>query len=84
MKLLAHTFGRRSEKDPKGLQVVVNGWHHIGGYDFNTGKELWMLKGGGDIPVPTPVFQDGTIVITNARRPQKVPHRTTTPPLFSV
>jgi outer membrane protein assembly factor BamB len=49
-----------------GLQVVVNGWHHIGGYDFKTGKELWMLKGGGDIPVPTPVFADGLIVITNA------------------
>jgi outer membrane protein assembly factor BamB len=50
----------------KGLQVVVNGWHHIGGYDFKTGKELWMLKGGGDIPVPTPVYQDGLVVITNA------------------
>jgi outer membrane protein assembly factor BamB len=50
----------------KGLQVVVNGWKHIGGYDFKTGKELWMLKGGGDIPVPTPVFEDGLIVITNA------------------
>jgi outer membrane protein assembly factor BamB len=50
----------------KGLQVVVNGWHHIGGYDFKTGKELWTLKGGGDIPVPTPVTADGLIVITNA------------------
>jgi outer membrane protein assembly factor BamB len=49
-----------------GLQVVVNGWHHIAGYDFKTGKELWMLKGGGDIPVPTPVFADGLIIITNA------------------
>ena len=49
-----------------GLQVVVNGWHHIAGYDFKTGKELWMLKGGGDIPVPTPVFADGVVVITNA------------------
>ena len=48
------------------LQVVVNGWHHIAGYDFKTGKELWMLKGGGDIPVPTPVFADGLVVITNA------------------
>jgi len=47
-------------------QVVVNGWHHIGGYDFKTGKELWMLKGVGDIPVPTPVFADGRIIITNA------------------
>jgi outer membrane protein assembly factor BamB len=49
-----------------GLQVVVNGWHHIGGYDFKTGKELWRLKGGGDIPVPTPVMLEGLIVITNA------------------
>jgi outer membrane protein assembly factor BamB len=49
-----------------GLQVVVNGWHHIAGYEFKTGKELWMLKGGGDIPVPTPVFADGLVVITNA------------------
>jgi outer membrane protein assembly factor BamB len=49
-----------------GLQVVVNGWRHIAGYDFKTGKELWMLKGGGDIPVPTPVMQDGLIVITSA------------------
>ena len=56
----------------KGFQVVVNGWKHIGGYDFKTGKELWKLTGGGDIPVPTPVYSDGLIVITNAhgqRRP---------------
>ena len=46
--------------------MVVNGWKHIGGYDLKTGKELWRLKGGGDIPVPTPVYQDGLIVITNA------------------
>jgi outer membrane protein assembly factor BamB len=48
------------------MQVVVNGWKQIGGYDFATGKELWKLKGGGDIPVPTPVFMDGLIVITSA------------------
>ena len=50
----------------KGLQVVVNGWKQIGGYDFKTGKELWRLKGGGDIPVPTPVMLDGLIMITSA------------------
>jgi outer membrane protein assembly factor BamB len=49
-----------------GSQIVVNGWKHIGGYDHKTGKELWKLRGGGDIPVPTPVFLDGLIVITNA------------------
>ena len=48
------------------MQVVVNGWKHIGGYDLANGKELWKLKGGGDIPVPTPVFADGLVVITNA------------------
>jgi outer membrane protein assembly factor BamB len=51
---------------PARMQVVVNGWKHIGGYDLSTGKELWMLKGGGDIPVPTPVYSDGMVVITNA------------------
>ena len=48
-------------------QVVLNGYHHIGGYDFDTGEELWRLEGGGDIPVPTPVRAgDGPILITNA------------------
>jgi outer membrane protein assembly factor BamB len=52
--------------DAKSWQVVVNGWKHTGGYDLKTGKELWKLKGGGDIPVPTPVFLDGLVVITSA------------------
>jgi outer membrane protein assembly factor BamB len=47
-------------------QIVVNGWRHIGAYDFKTGAEIWKLKGGGDIPVPTPVVHDGLIYITNA------------------
>ncbi|MGH7972638.1 MAG: PQQ-binding-like beta-propeller repeat protein, partial [Limisphaerales bacterium] len=47
-------------------QIVANGWHHIGGYDFNTGKELWKLGGGGDIPVPTPIFGNGLIFLTSA------------------
>lgn len=47
-------------------QVVVNGWKHIAGYDLDTGKELWRMKGGGDIPVPTPVFSNGMVIITNA------------------
>jgi outer membrane protein assembly factor BamB len=47
-------------------QIVVNGWHHSGGYDFATGKELWRLDGGGDIPVPTPIFANGLIYLTSA------------------
>jgi outer membrane protein assembly factor BamB len=51
---------------PGPAQVVVNGWRHIGGYDLETGKELWRMKGGGDIPVPTPITAHGLIFITNA------------------
>ncbi len=47
-------------------QIVCNGWKHIGGYDLKTGKELWKLVGGGDIPVPTPIVGQGLIFITNA------------------
>lgn len=47
-------------------RVVVNGMRHAGGYDLKTGKEIWKLSGGGDIPVPTPVVSDGFIFITNA------------------
>lgn len=47
-------------------QVVVNGWHHTGGYDFATGRELWQLDGGGDIPVPTPIFAEGLLYLTSA------------------
>ncbi len=48
------------------MQVVVNGWKHIGGYDLKTGKEIWKLTGGGDIPVPTPVSVDLVVVVTSA------------------
>lgn len=47
-------------------QLVLNGYKHIGGYDPATGKEIWKLKGGGDIPVPTPIVADDLIYITNA------------------
>jgi outer membrane protein assembly factor BamB len=47
-------------------QIAVNGWHHTGGYDFATGRELWKLDGGGDIPVPTPISGHGLIYFTSA------------------
>lgn len=52
-------------KDGKPV-IAVNGWKHIGGYDVETGRELWKLRGGGDIPVPTPVVAHDLIYITNA------------------
>lgn len=47
-------------------QVIVNGFKHIGGYDFKTGEVIWKMKGGGDIPVPTPVVAHGLIFINSA------------------
>jgi outer membrane protein assembly factor BamB len=47
-------------------QVIANGYHHIAGYELLTGKELWSLRGGGDIPVPTPVVSHGLIFLTSA------------------
>ncbi len=52
--------------DNNRAYIAVNGWKHIGGYDFLTGKEVWRLKGGGDIPVPTPISANGLVFITNA------------------
>jgi outer membrane protein assembly factor BamB len=47
-------------------EIFVNGWHHIGGYDFATGAEIWKLDGGGDIPVPTPIVANGFAYFTSA------------------
>jgi outer membrane protein assembly factor BamB len=47
-------------------QVVVNGWHYTGGYDFATGENVWRLDGGGDIPVPTPILGHGYLYLTSA------------------
>lgn len=53
-------------ESPQRKQVIVNGYKHIGGYDLTTGAELWKMKGGGDVPVPTPVVAHDLIYITNA------------------
>ncbi len=53
------------EHDGK-TQILVNGWHHTGAYDFESGAEIWKLKGGGDIPVPTPVTAHGNVFLSNA------------------
>jgi len=53
-----------TETDPP--VVIVNGYKHIGGYDLDTGAVLWRMRGGGDIPVPTPVVGHGFVFITNA------------------
>jgi len=50
-------------------QVIVNGYRHAGAYDVETGKEIWRLQGGGDIPVPTPVVAGGLVFLTSAHGP---------------
>jgi len=50
-------------------QVVVNGWKQIAGYDLKSGKLIWHMAGAGDIPVPTPLHDNGLIIITNAHGP---------------
>jgi outer membrane protein assembly factor BamB len=47
-------------------ELVLNGYKHTGGYDPLTGKELWRLGGGGDIPVPTPITAHELIFLSSA------------------
>ncbi len=47
-------------------RIAVNGFKHRGGYDFETGEELWKMSGGGDIPIPTPVFSGDRIFFNSA------------------
>lgn len=44
----------------------MNEWHVTAGYELASGRELWRLDGGGDIPVPTPIFAHGLIYFTSA------------------
>jgi outer membrane protein assembly factor BamB len=47
-------------------QIIANGFMHIGGYEFETGKEIWSLSNGGDIPTPTPVIANDLIFLNSA------------------
>ena len=51
-------------------EILVNGWHHTGAYNFADGAEIWKLNGGGDIPVPTPVVAGGLAYFTSAHGSQ--------------
>ena len=52
--------------DRRRRQVVANGYPYIVSYDLETGAELWRLRGGGDIPIPTPFVAEDHFVISNA------------------
>ena len=65
-------------RDGDVTQVVCNGFNEMAGYDFATGKQLWRLRKGGDIPVPTPIVdkENNLIYLASAHGPQA--------PLFAV
>ncbi len=46
--------------------VALNGFKNRGGYDFNTGREVWKMSGGGDIQIPTPIVGNGLIYFNSA------------------
>jgi len=55
----------------KGVaHVAVNGFKHRGGYNFETGEEVWKMSGGGDVPVPTPVLHKDLIYFNSAHGKQ--------------
>ena len=54
----------------KRTELVLNGYEHAGGYDPDTGAELWRLGDGGDIPVPTPISAHGLIYLGSAHGPR--------------
>jgi len=53
-------------KDGDKTRIAVNGYKHRGGYDFETGKEIWRMSGGGDVPIPTPVIGRDLIYFNSA------------------
>ena len=46
--------------------VALNGYKQRGGYDFETGKEVWRMAGGGDIQIPTPIVGNDLIYFNSA------------------
>ena len=54
-----------------GVELVTNGSNFIRGYDPATGEERWRLDGSSQITAPTPVCEEGVIVVVNGRRPER-------------
>lgn len=46
--------------------IAVNGYQHRGGYDLQTGEEVWWMSGGGDVPIPAPVLYGNLIFFNSA------------------
>jgi outer membrane protein assembly factor BamB len=46
--------------------IALNGYKNRGGYDFETGKQVWFMSGGGDIQIPTPIVGNDMIYFNSA------------------
>lgn len=46
--------------------IALNGYKHRGGYDFESGEEIWRMSGGGDIQIPTPIIGEDLIYFNSA------------------
>ena len=53
-------------KSADRVYLIANGFKEAAGYDARTGKRIWSLAGGGDIPVPTPIVAKDLIFLTSA------------------
>jgi outer membrane protein assembly factor BamB len=56
-------------KDGGKTLIAVNGYKHRGGYDLVTGKQVWWMSGGGDVPIPTPVVGKDLVYFNSAHGP---------------
>lgn len=54
----------------KRTDLVLSG-KTVQGYDPFTGKKLWQLEAGGDMPVPSPVFDNHRLYTGNEGRREK-------------
>ena len=51
-------------------RIAVNGYKHRGGYDFESGVEIWKMSGGGDIQIPTPIIGEDLVYFNSAHGAQ--------------
>jgi len=52
--------------DGDKARIALNGFKHRGGYDLETGEEIWKMAGGGDIPIPTPIVWKDLVYFNSA------------------
>ena len=55
---------RCSTRARRGTELVTSGSLYYRGYDPLTGKELWRLRDGGEVKVPSPVIANDLFYLT--------------------